>query len=192
MDGAPERLWGLKKTGNGKGNRRSFDCGSRGEAARAFAQDDNFSGVRERSRQQGRIDSSDATDRFVRHCLVAGDGGINGAGPGVDASGEGLGVVETLFAEPHGYGERALAVVAEDDDGLVGVELGVGAGGDVAHGHGEAAEAGGFEFPGLADVEQEGWLGLVALSEVGFGGDFEFKHKLRIEQLLVGCEGGFW
>jgi hypothetical protein len=51
-------------------------------------------------------------------------------------------VVKALLAEPHGYGEGALAVVAEDDDGAVGVELGVGAGGDVTHGHGEAAEVG--------------------------------------------------
>ena len=81
-------------------------------------------------------------------------------------------MVEALFAEPHGYGEGALAVVAEDDDGLVGVELSVGAGGDVAHGHGDAAEAGFGEFPGFANVEQEGWLRLAALLEVGFGGDF--------------------
>jgi hypothetical protein len=31
----------LRRTGNGKSNRRSFDCG--GKSA-AFAQDDNFSG----------------------------------------------------------------------------------------------------------------------------------------------------
>jgi hypothetical protein len=30
------------KTTWGKANRRSFDCGSRGEAARSFAQDDTF------------------------------------------------------------------------------------------------------------------------------------------------------
>ena len=62
--------------------------------------------------------------------LVAGDGGVDGAGPGVDAAGEGLGVVEALIAEPHGYVEGTGSVVAEDDDGGVGVEFGVGAGGD--------------------------------------------------------------
>ena len=113
-------------------------------------------------------------DQFVRHYLVAGDGGVDGAGPGVDASGEGLGVVEALFAEPHGYGEGALAVVAEDDDGLVGVELGVGAGGNVAHRHGDAAEGGFGEFPGFADVEEERGLRLLALLGKCLDGDFGF------------------
>lgn len=69
--------------------------------------------------------------------LVAGDGGVDGAGPVFDASGEGLGVFEALLAEPHGDGKGAGSVVAEDDDGLVGVELLVGAAGDFAHGHEE-------------------------------------------------------
>ena len=110
--------------------------------------------------------------RRRRPSSVAGDGGVDGAGPCVDATGEGLGVVEALFAEPHGYGEGALAVVAEDDDRFVGVELGVGAGGDVAHRHGDAAEGGFGEFPGFANVDQERWLGLGTLLAVGFGGDF--------------------
>jgi hypothetical protein len=39
-------------------------------------------------------------------------------------------------------------VVADDDDGGVGIELGVGAGWDVAHGHEEGVgEAGGVIFP---------------------------------------------
>ncbi len=89
---------------------------------------------------------------------VAGDGGVDGAGPGVDASGEGLGVVEALLAEPHGYGEGALAVVAEDDDGLVGVELGVGAGGDVAHGHWDSADGGfGNSQGSRTSMRRGGW-----------------------------------
>ncbi len=85
--------------------------------------------------------------------LVAGDGGIDGAGVVVDAAGERLGVLEALVAEPHGDGEGARAVVAEDDDGLVGVELGVGAGGDLAHGdENGAGDGGGFRFPGFANV----------------------------------------
>jgi hypothetical protein len=104
--------------------------------------------------------------------LVAGDGGVDGAGPGVDASGEGLGVVEALVAEPHGYGEGTGAVVAEDDDGGVGVELLVGAGGYLAHGHEESArEVGGLVLPGLADVQKKRGVGLLALLGEGVDGD---------------------
>ena len=38
----------------------------------------------------------------MRSWSVAGDGRVDGAGPRVDASGEGLGVVEALIAQPHG------------------------------------------------------------------------------------------
>ena len=75
----------------------------------------------------------------------------------VDAAGEGLGAVEALVAEPHGDGEGALAVMAEDDDVGVGVEFGVGAGGDFAHGHQQGVgQAGGLELPWLADVQEDG------------------------------------
>jgi hypothetical protein len=85
--------------------------------------------------------------------LVAGDGGVDGAGPRVDAAGEGLDLLEALIAEPHSDTERAGAVVAENDDGGVGVELRVGAGGDFAHGHEErVGEAGGLILPRLADI----------------------------------------
>jgi hypothetical protein len=33
---------------------------------------------------------------------VAGDGGVDEARPGFDASGEGLGLIEALSAQPHG------------------------------------------------------------------------------------------
>ena len=66
--------------------------------------------------------------------LVAGDLGIDLAGPGVDAAGDGLSFVEALLAEPCGYRERAGAVVAEDEDGGFFVELLVGAAGDLVHG----------------------------------------------------------
>lgn len=78
---------------------------------------------------------------------------VDGAGPGVDAAGERLGMVEALGAEPHGDGEGALAVVAEDDDVAIGVEFGVGSGGDVSHGHQDGSrETGGLGFPRLAHV----------------------------------------
>jgi hypothetical protein len=65
--------------------------------------------------------------------------------------------------------------VAEDDDGGVGVELGVGAGGDFAHGHEERVwKAGGLVLPWLANVQEEGFNGLLALLGKGFCGDFGF------------------
>jgi hypothetical protein len=107
--------------------------------------------------------------------LVPGDGGVDGAGPGVDAAGEGLDLFEALVSEPHGDREGARAVVAQDDDGGVGVELGVGAGGDFSHGHEErVGEAGGLVLPGLADVQEERGLRLLALLGKGLDGDFGF------------------
>ena len=115
---------------------------------------------------------------------VAGDGGVDGAGPVVDASGEGLGVFEALLAEPHGDGEGTGSVVAENDDGGVGVELGVGAGGDLAHRHEErVGEAGGLELPGFADVEEDGRVGLGADLAEGFCGDFRVEHGSRINRV---------
>jgi hypothetical protein len=113
--------------------------------------------------------------------LVAGDGGVDGAGPCVDAAGEGLGVGEALVAEPKGYVEGAGSVMAHDDDGCVRIEFGVGAGGDVAHGdEGGVGEGGGFVLPGFADVQENRGVGLLAQLSEGFGGDFEVKHRSRI------------
>jgi hypothetical protein len=85
--------------------------------------------------------------------LVAGDGGVDGAGPRVNAAGEGLDLLETLIAEPHSDAEGTSAVVAENDDWGVRIELGVGARGDFAHRHKErVGEAGGLVLPWLADV----------------------------------------
>ena len=66
-------------------------------------------------------------------------------------------------------------MVAHNDDGSVGVEFGMGSGGDFAHGHEERiGEACGLVLPGLADVQQKGLIGLLALLGKGFGSDFEF------------------
>jgi len=54
---------------------------------------------------------------------VAGDRGVDGAGPVVDAPGERLDLIESLVAEPEGDLEGANAVVAKDDDVSVGVKL---------------------------------------------------------------------
>jgi hypothetical protein len=104
--------------------------------------------------------------------LVARDSRVDGSGPGVDASGEGLDVLETLVAEPHGYAEGTGSMVAEDNDGLVGVELLVGAGGYFAHGHKKGAgNVGGLVFPRFADVEEKRGVGLLALLGEGADGD---------------------
>ena len=113
--------------------------------------------------------------------LVARHGRVDGAGPGVYTAGEGLGVVEALLAEPHGDVEGAGTVVAEDDDGGVGVELVVGAAGDLAHGHEQGVgEVRRFVLPGLADVEDDGRVGLLAKGDEFLGRDLRGKHKDRI------------
>ena len=71
-------------------------------------------------------------------------------------------------------------MVADDDDGGVGVELGVGAGGDVAHGHVDGVGQGrGVELPGLADVEEDGGVGRWSGAELGEGlrGDFGVERR---------------
>ena len=113
--------------------------------------------------------------------LVAGDGGVDGAGPGVDAAGEGLGVGEALFAEPEGYVEGAGSVVAHHHDGCVGVEFGVGPGGDIAHGDQRSVgECGSFVLPGFAYIQENRGVGLLAQLSEGFRCDFEVKHGSRI------------
>jgi hypothetical protein len=94
--------------------------------------------------------------------LVAGNGWVDGAGPGVDAASEGLGVIEALIAEPHGYAEGAGSVVAEDYDGGVGVEFLMGARCYFSHGHKQSAgKAGGLVLPRLADIQEDGSIGLL-------------------------------
>ena len=98
----------------------------------------------------------------------------------VDAAGDGLGLFEALLAEPGGDGEGAGAVVAEDENVPVFVELLVGAGGDFAHGdEGGVGEVGGLILPGLADVEEKR---RVSGGEEGFGlVDVDFViHEVRI------------
>ena len=104
--------------------------------------------------------------------LIAGNGGVDGAGPVIDAAGERLDMIESLVAKPEGDVEGAYAVVAEDDDGGVGVKLLVGARGNFAHWHQDTAgQAGGLNFPGLADVEQDRRIRLAALLGKDFGRD---------------------
>ena len=88
--------------------------------------------------------------------LIAGDGRVDDRGPEVDAAADGLSLGETLVAKPIGDGEGAGAVVAEDGDGLIFVELVEGARADLIHGHENAVrDARGGVFPGLSDVEEK-------------------------------------
>ena len=103
-------------------------------------------------------------------------------GPVINAAGERLRVVEALVAQPHGDGERASAMMAQDDDGLVGVKLGMGARGNVAHGDaGGVGERRRRHFPRLADIQQQGRIGLLALPEVLLGRDFRRQHEYRVQ-----------
>ena len=90
-------------------------------------------------------------------------------------------MAKTLIPEPHGYGEGTDAVVAQDDDRLVGVQLLVRAEWYVCHGHQDGAgKAGEVGLPGLANVEQQGGVWTLALKSKDLSRDFGFKHGVRI------------
>jgi len=111
---------------------------------------------------------------------VAGDGGVDVARPVVDASGERLDVFEALVAEPHGDVEGASPVMAEDDNGLVGVEFLMGARGYFAHRHQEGVrQAGGIELPWFADVKEERSVRLTTLFKKCLGSDFGVEHRFK-------------
>lgn len=84
-----------------------------------------------------------------------------------------------MLAEPAGDGERARAVVAEDGDGLIFVQLVEGARGDFAHGDKRAVgDVRGGVLPGLADVEKKRRVSGGELLLELVDGDLEV-HKLR-------------
>lgn len=61
-------------------------------------------------------------------------------------------------------------MVAEDDEVFFGVELLVGACGDVAHGHGDGAgKAGERKFRRLADIDEAGFLFAEKSRRAGWG-----------------------
>ena len=114
--------------------------------------------------------------------LVTGDGWIDFSGPCVDAAAKGLGVFESLIAEPGGDVERTLSVVAEDDEVLVGIEFLIGARGDVAHGHEEAAiDAGYFKFPWFADIDEASLVFTEKSGRIGCR-DFVVEHGYSLER----------
>ncbi len=71
----------------------------------------------------------------------------------VDAADEGLDVIEAEIAQEHSHGERTGSMMAENDDVLVGVEFGVGAGRDLIHrNEGGVGEGCGLDLPWFAYV----------------------------------------
>ena len=105
--------------------------------------------------------------------LVTRHRGVNFARPGFDAAGGRLGMVEALATKPHGDVERACAMVAEDDEGSVAIELSVSTARDVAHRHEEGVgQVGGVVLPLFAHVEHGGRLGLAAQCGEFGRGDF--------------------
>jgi hypothetical protein len=117
----------------------------------------------------------------ARRRLIAGDGGVDFAGPGIDAAGDGLSFIEALLTEPCGYGKGTGTVVAENENRSFFVEFLMGAAGNLIHGdEGAAFDVRGVVFPLLADVEKEG---RVFGGEESFGlgnGEFEI-HGLKIQ-----------
>lgn len=120
-------------------------------------------------------------DTVVRHgALVAENVGVDDPGPAIDSPCEGLDVLEPLVAKPHSDGEGTDSVVTEDDDGLVGVQLLVGAGGDLPHGHEERVWKGRcVELPWLADIQDQGRIAPLTLEGQSLCGDFGFKHEIK-------------
>ena len=122
------------------------------------------------------------TDRSVaRNCRV------DLEGPGVDAAGDRLRLVEALLAEPVSHRKAARAVVAEDEQVVFRVEFLVGSPGELAHGdEGAAGDAGGGELPEFADVDEAngglGFRGFAARGEkLGGGGCCDLViHAFRI------------
>jgi len=87
--------------------------------------------------------------------LIPGHGGVDGLGPGVDASADGLDLFKALIAEPDGHVHAADAGVAHGGDVGVGVEF-LQARGDFAHGNPEGSgDASGLDFCAFAHVEKD-------------------------------------
>jgi hypothetical protein len=104
--------------------------------------------------------------------LVAGNTGIDFAGPGFDAPGNRLRCIESLLAEPVGHAEGTRSVVAEDEQAVVRIEFLMGPRGYVAHRHEQAGvDFGSCIFPTLADINE---LGLTALQQEGCVLDLDF------------------
>jgi len=68
--------------------------------------------------------------------LVAVDFGVDFVGPGFNAAMDGLGMFETLVAEPDGDVHGSNAMMAKDEEALFGIKFLMSAGRHLAHGYG--------------------------------------------------------
>jgi ABC transport system ATP-binding/permease protein len=85
--------------------------------------------------------------------LVSRNFGIDLRRPRVDTAAKGLGVFEALVAQPCRDVERALPMMTQNDQVLVGIELLVRTRGNFSHGHQRAGlDVGGGVLPLLADI----------------------------------------
>jgi len=93
----------------------------------------------------------------VRERSIATDRRVDLYGPCFNAAAQRLSVLETLIAQPCGDIERALPVMAEDHQALLGIEFPGSARRDLAHGDEKTAiDVHGGEFPWLPDVDEPG------------------------------------
>jgi hypothetical protein len=134
----------------------------------------------------GRGPSNEQASGSVGQRLIARDAGVDFARPGFYAAGDGLRCVESLLAQPVGDAERTRAVMAQDEQAVVGVQFLVRARRYVAHRHQQAVfYMRGFVFPRLADIYQ---LDFAFFEEdlCVLDGDFIIVHVYRI--LLSRCQ----
>lgn len=118
---------------------------------------------------------------------VARNAWIDGTGPVVNAADERLDVIEAPVAQPHGDRKGAGAMMAKDDDGGVRIEFGGGAAWDLVHGDERGAGQGrSGMLPGLANIEQQGWVWLGAKCEKLLRSDFWRKHSFTINAVALG------
>jgi hypothetical protein len=104
----------------------------------------------------------------------------------IDAAGKGLNMFKSLIPQPHGHRERTSSMVAEHDDGLIGIEFLVSPRGDIAHGHEDGfRKVRGTKLPWFPNVQEDRWVRLLALLGKSLGGDLRRKHRLTVSQEAV-------
>jgi len=107
--------------------------------------------------------------------LVHRHGSVDQSGPPINAAKQRLRVFEALLAQPMGDIGGADAVMANDDNVVVGIEFAVGAGRDFRHWQGHAAsDVRKLKFPRLAHIEEAEGKFLVELGLELFRGNLEF------------------
>ena len=94
-------------------------------------------------------------------------------------------MLKTLVAKPYSNIQRALAVMAEHCDVLLGVEFLVHAGGDVAHRHVDAGfNVGRCVFPRFANIKETGFVFAKECRRIDWG-DFKIDHAKSLREDLT-------